>query len=126
MQFWLLLIVYLAIITILIILAINSSKNADSKGIVISAVIGCIITFVLSVPLIIDVPSAIRGGETLYLDSFPKIYEIGNHHICAAVTDDITLYSLGKYNSDKYEQDAQYCIKYTKFFKIILDIEKNN
>ena len=31
---------------------------------------------------------------------------------------------FGGYNPDKYEQDAKYCITYTKFTKTILKIEE--
>lgn len=70
----------------------------------------------------IDIPSALSGGEKVYVEKFPHIEKL--QFTVMLNVDGELLFSFRDYDPEKYEQDAEYCITYTKFTKSVLNIEK--
>lgn len=75
-----------------------------------------------TVILSVDIPNAINGGETMYVNELPTYVYFGQlSHI---VTDNDELRRLKCFNWNEYEKYGNYRIRYTKLTKFVLDIEK--
>lgn len=96
-------------------------KNEDKETMGLSILSIC---FALSLTVYfgIDIPYALNGGQEIYVDKFPAVASMECFQLIN--TGEQQFISFKSYNPDKYEQDAEYCITYTKFTKIILNIEK--
>lgn len=85
-----------------------------------------IITVILFIPLAIlciDIPSALRGGETVYTTELPTCYRYSKFHT-EVITDNEELRHLRGPNWNRYEKYGKYRISYTHFTKIVLKVEK--
>lgn len=83
---------------------------------------GVFLALIAAVYFGIDIPSALSGGQKIYVDKFP---DVASTSYCQFVyADGQQFISFNGYDPDKYEQDTAYCITYTKYTKSILNIEK--
>lgn len=82
----------------------------------------CLLFFI---PLAIDLPSAICGGQEIYVDELPTVEHWGTH-ISFIKTDNKELKHLKLADWEMYEKCGNYRIKYTKPIKFVLKIEKLN
>ena len=73
--------------------------------------------------LSIDIPSALSGGEEIYVNELPTRIAF-SINIVYVDTDDEILKQLKGCDWNKYEKYGNYRIRYTKFNKIVLDIER--
>lgn len=94
-------------------------KNTEDFGISVFAV--CL-SLVFTICFGIDIPDALSGGQKIYVDKFPNVVSMQYCQLVSA--DGQQFISFSGYNPDKYEQNAEYCITYTKFTKSVLDIKK--
>lgn len=82
--------------------------------------IGCLVLAFL-IPFVIDLPSAINGGQEIYVNELPVCYSFGTH-ISYIETDNEELKHLKLGNWNKYEKYGNYCIRYTEPIKFVLEI----
>lgn len=68
-----------------------------------------------------DIPSAIRGGEEVYVNELPDFVSL--HLVPIVVTDNEVLKSLRFYPVNNYEKYGNYRIRYTKLTRCVLAIE---
>ena len=71
----------------------------------------------------VDIPSALSGGEKVYTSELPTLQKYG-HYMSFNITDNEELKFLHGCNWNKYEKYGNYCISYTKHTKYVLDIKK--
>ena len=81
-----------------------------------------IISLIFILYLSIDIPNALSGREEMYVSEFSVVAQGDYSQIVAA--DNLLLFSFNKYDSGKHEQDAKYCIKYTKHIGVVMEIER--
>lgn len=93
------------------------------KGDLITVIIVAVISLFVTINLSIDLPSALSGGEKIYVGELPERQYFGQY-ISYVITDNEDLRHLKGGAWDKYDKYGNYCIRYTKFIKIVLDIEK--
>lgn len=125
MTYWGLLIIFLAVlIAIGIFIWKKRIKDDDmeNKDFITLIVIAAIV-FVLTVILSIDIPNALSGGKEIYVNELPTSYMLGQY-ISYVVTDNEELRHLKGVNWNKYEKNGNYRIRYTKFTKFVLGVEK--
>lgn len=124
MEYWILLIIFLAVlIAIGIFIWVKRIKNDDMENkdfITLIAIAG--IVFVLTVILSIDIPNALSGGQEIYVNELPTSYRVTNY-FSYAVTDNEELRGLRGVDWNKYEKHGNYRIRYTKFTKFVLSVE---
>ena len=93
-------------------------RNELTACIIIDVII--LIPFIM---LCIDIPSALSGGETLYVTELPMCYSYG--HFCNyVVTDNEELRHLKGPNWNRYEKYGDYRISYTRFTKFVLSVDE--
>lgn len=80
------------------------------------------VLMVFIIPLSIDIPDAIKGGQEMYVDKLPSYSGYGRFR--RVITDNDKLSKLTGCNWSLYEQYGNYHIRYTKFTKFVLDVEK--
>lgn len=97
----------------------DDMENNDFIGVII---IGCIALIVL-IPFAIDLPSAIRGGQEIYVNELPTRYNLGTH-FSYVETDNEELKNLKLGNWENYEKYGKYRIRHTEPIKFVLKIEK--
>lgn len=73
--------------------------------------------------LCIDIPSALNGGEEMYVNELPRTIYSGTV-IQQTYSDNKELNRLRGCNWNAYEQYGSYRIRYTKLTKYVLDVEK--
>lgn len=100
-------------------------KNHMNKADFITLIIIMIISGFFTIILSIDIPSALNGGERMYVSELPERRNFGAY-ISYVITDNEELKLLKNGDWNKYEKYGDYCIRYTKFTKIVLNIEKLN
>lgn len=96
----------------------NNLETDDFKSII---AIACLL-LLLFIPLAIDLPSAICGGQEIYVTELPTRYDVGTY-LSFLETDNEQLKHLKLGEWEKYEKYGNYRIKYTKPIKFVLDIE---
>lgn len=121
MGYWVFLLFLLIMATVLSICLYKVKKEDDDSIVGMGMFVCCMLGLAL-IGLIIDIPSALAGGEKIYVDKFPKVVQMQGVHLVSINEHD--LISFRGYNPDKYEKEAWYCISYTKYTKSVLDIEK--
>lgn len=122
MGYWLLIVIIFAFLAAMICAAWYSfAKKKDIEDFRMS-IFAIILIFVFGIYFGIDIPSAIGGGQKLYVDRRPEMLPFMSLHVVYA--NGQRFIDFGNYNPDKYEQDGRYCISYTKFTKTILKIQK--
>lgn len=122
MSYWIIIIFLLGLLAACIIGAwytLLKKKNTEEFRFIICS---ALIVLAVSIYFGIDIPSAIGGGEKLYASKRPEMLPLMSLHMVYA--DGQRFIDFSGYNPDKYEQDAKYCITYTKFTKTILKIEE--
>lgn len=100
-------------------------KNHMNKADFITLIIIMIISGFFTIILSIDIPNALNGGERMYVSELPERRNLGAY-ISYVITDNEELKLLKNGDWNKYEKYGDYCIRYTKFTKIVLNIEKLN
>jgi cbb3-type cytochrome oxidase subunit 3 len=77
------------------------------------------------IPLCIDIPSALRGGEEIYVTELPTrtSWSLTSPYLYMQ-TDNEALRHLKGCNWNNYEKHGNYLIHYTEFTKFVLDIKK--
>ncbi len=125
MSYWICLL-SLFIILIFFLYFIWKKKIKDSdmeKGdFIIPVTFICISLFFL-IMLCLDIPSALSGGESVYVNDLPIHCSYGKY-FSFVKTDNKKLMYLKFGDWNKYDKNGNYRIRYTKFNKIVLDIEK--
>lgn len=94
-------------------------ERTDFVITIVIAFISLLCTIVLS----IDLPSVLSGGQEIYVNELPTSYRVTNY-FSYTVTDNEELRHLKGVNWNKYEKNGNYRIRYTKFTKLVLDVEK--
>ncbi|MDO5398608.1 MAG: hypothetical protein Q4G33_11845 [bacterium] len=122
MGYWIfLLCVVLLLIGVIVFAWYSKVKDNDEEQFVLC--IGCICVLAFFVIYFgLDIPSALSGGQEVYVDKFPDIASMRYFQLIEV--DGVNFLSFSGFNSDKYEQDAAYCIRYTKLTRTILSIEQ--
>ncbi|MBP3361607.1 MAG: hypothetical protein J6N52_12170 [Clostridia bacterium] len=122
MGYWIFILMIFAILGLMIFFAWHSiTKEKDLDNLRIS-IIGICLVGILSVYFGIDIPNALAGGQEIYVDKFPDV--VNTNHLQFIGANGKYFISFVNYNPEKYEQNAEYHITYTKFTNSILDIEK--
>lgn len=124
MQYWISTICLFVIIAVIgLVLWKKGIKDDDMEPDTFKTliVLGCILLLVF-IPFAADLPSALSGGQEIYVNELPTRYIIGTH-ISYVKTDNKQLkhFKLGEW--EKYEKYGNYRIKYTKHFKFVLAID---
>lgn len=127
MWYWVYLIIALICLVSSIIYMIHRKliKNRMDKADFITLIIIMIISGFFTIILSIDIPNALNGGERMYVSELPERRNFGAY-ISYVITDNEELKLLKNGDWNKYEKYGDYCIRYTKFTKIVLNIEKLN
>lgn len=97
-------------------------KDLDKETLALNISLTCIPLFITAL-LILDIPSALSGGEKVYTSELPTLQKYG-HYMSFNITDNEELKLLHGCNWNKYEKYGNYCISYTKHTKYVLDIKK--
>ncbi|MBP3360725.1 MAG: hypothetical protein J6N52_07735 [Clostridia bacterium] len=122
MGYWIFILIIFSILGLMIFFAWDSiTKEKDLANFRIS-IVGICLVGIISVYFGIDIPNALAGGQEIYIDKFPDVVRIQNLHIIGA--NGKYFISFNGYNPEKYEQNTEYRITYTKFTNSILNIEK--
>ena len=97
-------------------------KDMETGKFIMSVTFICILLFFLTV-LCLDIPSALSGGESVYVNELHISY---SYWKCFwfVITGNEKLMYLKFDNLNKYDKNGNYRIRYTKFNKIVLAIEK--
>lgn len=126
MQYWILTIgLFIIIIVIGIIIVILKKRMKDDKAtsddFKTLIVLGCVV-IICFIPFAIDLPSALCGGDEIYVNELPTRYIYGS---CLSIveTDNEQLKHLKLGEWEKYEKYGNYRIRYTKPIKFMIDIE---
>lgn len=82
----------------------------------------CVVLFFL-IYMVTDIPSALSGGQDLYVNELPTRLDLGAH-ISYIDTNNKELKHMIGVNWNAYEKYGKYHIRYTKHTKFVLDIEK--
>lgn len=125
MSYWICLII-LFIMFVFIVFIIWKEKQQKSELESNTVAILILITFIilsLTILLSIDMPSALNGGEVIYVSELPTTVNYGLV-IQKNFTDNEELQYLRGCNWNRYEKYGNYRIRYTKLTKIVLDVEK--
>lgn len=122
MGYWLLILIIFVLLTALISMAGYSFVKKDMGEFHLS-LFAIIPVLIFGIYFGIDIPSAIEGGQAIYVDRRPEVLPVMSLHVVYADNGQRFL-DFGGYKPNKYEQDASYCITYTKFTKTVLKIEK--
>lgn len=121
MGYWLFLLLLFTLMTLTIVTLYLEKKKDDDCDFG-AGIIACCLTGVMLIGLCIDIPSALAGGQKIYVNEIPQVLNTGHSQfICAGGK---CFISYSGFNPADYEPDTQYCISYTKFTKSFLDIEK--
>ena len=122
MTYWIVVIILFSLLALFIFAAwYTFSKKKDTAELKF-IIFSLLSILMLSIYFGIDIPCALGGGEKLYIDKRPEMLPMMSLHMVYA--DGQNFIDFSGYNPDKYEQDAKYCITYTKFTKTILKIEE--
>lgn len=124
MQYWILTIGLFASIMVIGIILLKKGikdKNIKSEDFKIFIVLGCI-AIVCFIPFAIDLPSALNGGQEIYVNKLPTCHNCGGY-LSFLKTDNEQLKHLKLGEWKKYEKYRNYHIRYTKPIKFVLDIE---
>lgn len=125
MNYWGTLIFFFVVLAVALLYILKkriTDKEMKKDEFVIVTAIACL-AFLFIVPLSLDIPSAVNGGQEVYTNELPTRYNFG---LCCSFveTDNKELKQLRLGNWNKYEKYGDYRVRYTKFTKIVLDIEK--
>ena len=125
MFYWITLIILLVLLLAIILYIwrkkiVKKEMENDIFGSLI--VVGCMLSLA-ALLLSIDIPSALKGGQEVYVNELPT-YHYAGHLYSHIETDNEELKNLKFGNWNKYEKYGHYRIRYTKFIKFVLDIEK--
>lgn len=121
MGYWFFLLILFALMALMIFM-LYSEKKKDNDCYFGAGIAVCCIIGVMLIGLCIDIPSALAGGQKIYVNDVPQVVNTGHFQfVCAGGK---CLISYSGFNPADYEPDTQYCISYTKFTKSFLDIEK--
>lgn len=125
MTYWILLIMFFAVlIAIGLFIWKKRIKDDDMENRdFITLIVIASVVFVLTVILSIDIPNALSGGKEIYVNELPTSYRI-TQYFSQIVTDNQELRHLKGVDWNKYEKNGNYRIRYTKFTKFVLSIEK--
>lgn len=97
----------------------KESMEKSTLGILIS--FACILLSLI-VLFGMDIPSALSGGEEIYVNELPTTV---NYFVTSRTyTDNKELRHLKGRDWDKYDKYGYYRIRYTKLTRFILDVEK--
>lgn len=100
------------------------AENDDKMGFAAMCLLLPIFTFYF-ILYCMDIPSAMKGGVTVYTEELPSITYA--FHSWYTVSDNPELTRLQGFNSKKYreyEKYGNYRIRYTKFNRFILELER--
>ncbi|MCI8979866.1 MAG: hypothetical protein HFE52_04275 [Clostridia bacterium] len=125
MGYWIILIILFIILIGILFFGwkkIIVDKNTDKE------VLGGLVFFicmllVFLIPLSIDIRSALKGGQEIYVNELPTRRTWGAFSSYID-TDNEVLKDLIGCNWNVYEKYGNYHIRYTKFTKFVLDVEK--
>ena len=114
----------LAVLLCLLHMLKNKRKHdyMEKETFVVFIVIFCVILFFL-IYMSTDIPSALSGGQDLYVNELPTRIVFGPH-VSYVDTDNEELKHLSGCDWNAYEKYGNYHIRYTKHTKFVLDIEK--
>lgn len=121
MGFWSILFLLLTFVVLLFWVLYHSTYDIDTFR---TAAVSFLICGLMLLVFLIDIPSAITGGETLYINSFPPNTQTLISQFI--YTDKGMLVSYEGYQPDQFDSNGTYCIRYTKLTKSVLEIEKIN
>lgn len=82
----------------------------------------CLVLF-LFVPACIDLPSALRGGQEVYVDEVPTVIMYTPHFSRVETDNEILKHIKGCY-WQSLDKNKNYRVRYTKCFKFALDVEQ--
>lgn len=103
---------------------IQKKKNGNTKRDIFSNfIIPLCVILIFLIPLSIDIPSALSGGQEIYVNELPT-YIGWSTYFSYVKTDNKLLKHMQGCNWDRYEKYGNYRIRYTKFTKFVLEIEK--
>lgn len=125
MEYWIILITtFVVFVACLIVIWKKRIKDDDMENndfivLIIIAAVALVFTVILS----IDIPSALSGGKEIYVNELPRTYGYRVHSFYT-VTDNEELRHLKGVNWNRYERNGNYRIRYTKFTKFVLSVEK--
>lgn len=125
MRYWLLLILLFVVIIAIGIYIWKKTirdNNIENSDLALMIILGCM-TLAGFIILSIDIPSAINGGQEMYVDELPTVEHWGTH-ISFIKTDNEELKHLKLADWERYEKYGHYRIRYTKLNKCVLEIEK--
>lgn len=125
MRYWLLLILLFVVIIAIGVYIWKKTirdNNIENSDLALMIILGCM-TLAGFIILSIDIPSAICGGQEMYVDELPTVEHWGTH-ISFIKTDNEELKHLKLADWERYEKYGHYRIRYTKLNKCVLEIEK--
>lgn len=125
MLYWITLIILLALllmIAIYIWIMRKVKKEMDNESFCILTVTDCIVLLIV-LWMSLDIMSALQGGQELYVNELPT-YHYAGRFFSYVETDNEELKHLNGCDWNKYEKYGNYRIRYTRFTKFVLDIEK--
>lgn len=97
----------------------DNMENNDFIVFIMLAAVALVFTVILS----IDIPSALSGGKEIYVNELPTTYRYGQLFVYVD-TDTEELRHLMGVDWNRYEKNGNYRIRYTKFTKFVLSVEK--
>lgn len=121
MGYWIMLIIIFIFAAAAGIGAYLARKENDGAEFKTGVVLSCVFAVVF-IYFCLDIPDAVSGGQKIYVNGFPKIVNAQCRQIIYA--DGRRFVSFNSYRPEKYEQEAVYCVSYTRFTKSVLNIEE--
>lgn len=125
MTYWIILIgLFVFFVACLIVIWKKRIKDDDMENndfIALVIVVAAVLVF--TVILSIDIPSALSGGKEIYVNELPTTYRYGQLSVYVE-TDNEELRHLQGVDWNRYEKNGNYRIRYTKFTKFVLSVEK--
>ena len=124
MQYWIVTIGLFIAVVVIGIFIWKKSKKEDAmadEDFRLLIVLGSLVLLCL-IPFAIDLPSALSGGQEIYVNELPTRYDVGTF-LSFVETDNEQLKHLKLGEWEKYEKHGNYRIKHTKPIKFVLDIE---
>lgn len=98
----------------------DKEMNDQDLGMIVFV---CCAVFAFLVWMGIDIPSALSGGEEIYATELPETVQLGKI-VTYSITDNDELRDLKGVDWNRYEKYGNYHIRYTKFNKFVLKVEK--
>lgn len=101
---------------------IKGTAENEDKLTLVTMIVPMLLISTAFVAYCIDIPSALKGGETVYTNELPETtYAMHSWH---TISDNPELKHLQGCRFDKYEKYGNYRIRYTKLNRLVLEIEK--